>query len=213
VFELTSATIKKARAWRESTGVRVPILIVLDSMKAAISKMEHEGDWDDQHISAQARVYSKSLPKLIPEVSKEDVALLWISQIRDKIGVMFGSKDDICGGHAPKFYASLVMDVKKVGMNKKEGEDATSNRTEVYVRKNQIAPPFRTAAFDIVYGHGIDREGDILDIACDAGLVEKSGTWFSYDGERIAQGRLQSIARMRKDAVLREAMLRAVMKV
>lgn len=211
-FELSEKIIAKAKAHRERTGVRVPILIVLDSMNAAISKAEFEADWDDQNVASQARTYSRLLPKLIPQVSEEDVALVWISQIRDKIGVMFGNKTNIGGGNAPKFYASLIMDVKKIG-TVKSGEEAVANKIRVKCAKNQIAPPFKEAEFEIIYGVGIDREGCLLDVGADMGIVEKSGNWYSFEGKRIGNGKAKAREFLKKNTAMRdrlEAQVQAV---
>lgn len=199
VFAIIEKATLRARALRSKTGKRVPILIVLDSMNAAISKVQFEGDWDDADSYApQARVYSQKLPKIIPIISKEDVAVLFISQIREKIGITFGNKDKVAGGKAPKFYASLMLDVGNMGKIKGEGADddekaskafRTGQRTRVIVRKNQIAPPFKEAEFDIVYGKGVDLVGDIFDIAVAEGAIEKSGSWYSVGGKRLGQGK------------------------
>jgi recombination protein RecA len=197
-FETMDAVITMAKKRREATGVRVPILIVLDSMNSAITKREFEGDWEDEHMAPGARVYSRLLPKLIPKVSSEDVALVFISQIREKMNITYGNKDEIAGGKAPKFYASVIMDVHrkeavtKAGKKDSEGKEtkgeAVGNECEVYVRKNQVAKPFKRANFRIYYGEGIDNAGAVLQWGEELGVVEKAGTWFSFAGERLGQG-------------------------
>jgi recombination protein RecA len=167
-------------------------------MNAAITKKQFEGEWDDKFIGEQARVYSQLLPKVLPKVSKEDVALLFISQIRKKIGVMWGDEDEVAGGNAPKFYASLILHVKSVGSNK-EGEEKISNKTQVYVKKNQIAPPFKKGEFNIVYGHGIDKESAIIGHAENLGIVTKSGAWYNFGEVRLGQG-LKMTADMLRDS-------------
>lgn len=196
VFAITEKAVIMAQEYRARTKVRVPILIVLDSMNAAITKSQFEGDWDDsESYGPMARVFSQKLPKLIPIVSREDVALVFISQIREKIGITFGNKDKIAGGKAPKFYSSLIMDIGNMGRIKGKGEDGedskeiTGQKSRVIVRKNQIAPPFKEAEFDILYGEGADRIGSVLDIAVADGVVEKSGSWYSFEGKRLGQGR------------------------
>jgi len=191
-FKTFDAIIDRAAAIREQQGSRVPIMIVLDSMNAAIAKCQYEGDWDDQHYSPQARVYSSLLPKLMPRVSKEDVALVWISQIRQKIGVQFGNPNTMSGGNAPKFYASLILDVARSKAVAEDGEKI-GNETVVTCSKNQIAPPFRKARFNIVYGVGIDKNLALVDQAIRDGIIEKSGSWYSWGDERLGQGTTQTL--------------------
>jgi recombination protein RecA len=191
VYGITEKATMLAKKYRENTGKRVPILVVLDSMNASISKQEYEGDWADHHMAAQARVHSKDLPKIVPLLHHEDVALLFISQIREKVGVMFGPKEGMAGGRAPKFYASLILDVRKTGIIKKgEGDKAEiiGNHTKVYVSKNGIAPPFKTGEFDIFYGKGIDYHSALVQRAIQLGLAELKGAWYSYGNDRLGQG-------------------------
>lgn len=192
VFAITEKAVVMAQEHRSRTGDRVPILIVLDSMNAAITKTQFEGDWDDSDsYGPMARVFSQKLPKIIPIIAREDVALVFISQIREKIGISFGNKDKIAGGKAPKFYSSLIMDIGNMGRIKEEDGKgkAPGQKSRVIVRKNQIAPPFLEAEFDIVYGSGADRIGSVVDVAVADGVIDKSGAWYSFNGKRLGHGR------------------------
>ncbi len=186
-FMYHEVAIKHAALLRERIGRRVPVVCVLDSMNAAITKAQFDGEWDSQHMAPQARVYSQNLPKLMPIVYREDVALVWISQVRQKMNVKFGNDEEIAGGKGPRFYASLIIHIRRVGSLKKNDE-AFGNLTKAVIRKNQIAPPFREAEFVIRYGFGIDNERSILEQAVGEGVVEKSGSWFAYDGNKLGQG-------------------------
>jgi recombination protein RecA len=197
-FKTFEAIINRAIKLREEQKKRVPILIVLDSMNAAISKAEYEGEWDDKHYAPQARVYSTSLPKLMPRVSKEDVALVWISQIRQKIGVQFGDSDDIAGGKAPKFYASLILKMARIKTLAKDGTKY-GNIVEVVCSKNQIAPPFRKGFCNIVYGVGIDKKGSLFDQAIKDGIINQEGSWYSWRGEKLGQGKENSISELEEN--------------
>ncbi len=163
-------------------------VIVVDSVAALVPKAEIEGEMGDPHVGLQARLMSQALRKLVSAISKSKTCVIFINQIRMKIGVMYGSPETTTGGNALKFYATMRLDIRRIGPIK-EGQDIIGNRTKVKVVKNKIAPPFREVEFDIVYGRGISREGDILDLGVDSNLIEKSGTWYSYNGERLGQGR------------------------
>lgn len=163
-------------------------VIVVDSVAALTPKAEIEGEMGDSHMGLQARLMSQALRKLTGAISKSRTMVIFINQIRMKIGVMFGSPETTTGGNALKFYASVRMDIRRVGAIKKD-EDVIGNRTRVKVVKNKMAPPFREVEFDILYGQGISREGDLIDLASEAEIVEKSGAWYSFGGERIGQGR------------------------
>ncbi len=163
-------------------------VIVVDSVAALVPRAEIEGDMGDSHMGLQARLMSQALRKLTGVINRSNATVIFINQIRMKIGVMFGNPETTTGGNALKFYASVRMDIRRIGQIKK-GEEIIGNRTKVKVVKNKIAPPFRIAEFDIMYNQGISRSGDILDIATEKEIVEKSGAWFSYNGEKISQGR------------------------
>jgi recombination protein RecA len=163
-------------------------VLVVDSVAALVPKAELDGEMGESHMGLQARLMSQALRKLTGTVSKSRTALIFINQIREKIGVMFGNPETTTGGRALKFYSSVRIDIRRIAAIK-EGESVIGNRTKVKIVKNKVAAPFREAEFDILYGEGISREGDVLDLAVANNIVEKSGAWYSYGGERIGQGR------------------------
>lgn len=177
-----------------SGGVDV---VVVDSVAALVPRTEIEGDMGDAQVGLQARLMSQALRKLTGVVAKSHTSLIFINQLRMKIGVMFGNPETTTGGRALKFYSSVRIDIRRIGAIK-DADRVVGGRTRVKVVKNKLAPPFREAEFDIMYGEGISREGDLLDLAVDKNIVEKSGTWFSYSGERLGQGR-ENVKRLLKE--------------
>ena len=172
-------------------------VLVVDSVAALVPKAELDGEMGDSHMGVQARLMSQAMRKLTGIVSKSNTCLVFINQIREKIGVMFGNPETTTGGRALKFYSSIRVDIRRIAAIK-DGETVTGNRTKVKVVKNKVAPPFREAEFDIIYGEGVSREGDLLDLGVTHNVVEKSGSWFSYKGERIGQGR-ENVRQFLKD--------------
>jgi recombination protein RecA len=185
-------------------------VLVIDSVAALVPKAELDGEMGDSHMGLQARLMSKAMRKLTGIISKSRTCVVFINQIREKIGVMFGNPETTTGGRALKFYSSVRIDIRRIGAIK-DGDVVTGNRTKVKIVKNKTAAPFREAEFDIMYGEGISREGDVIDLAVTKDIVEKSGTWFSYKGERIGQGRenAKQFLKENKDMMVRlEAELR-----
>ena len=177
-----------------SGGVDV---VVVDSVAALVPRTEIEGDMGDAQVGLQARLMSQALRKLTGVVAKSHTSLIFINQLRMKIGVMFGNPETTTGGRALKFYSSVRIDIRRIGAIK-DADRVVGGRTRVKVVKNKLAPPFREAEFDIMYGEGISREGDLLDLGVDKNIIEKSGTWFSYSGERLGQGR-ENVKRLLKE--------------
>ncbi len=163
-------------------------VVVVDSVAALTPKAEIEGDMGDTHVGLQARLMSQALRKLTANIQRSNTMVIFINQIRMKIGVMFGSPETTTGGNALKFYSSVRLDIRRIGAIKK-GDEVLGNETRVKVVKNKVAPPFKQVQFDIIYGEGISREGEIIDMGVNEGFVEKSGAWYSYDGTRIGQGK------------------------
>jgi recombination protein RecA len=184
-------------------------LVVIDSVAALVPRAEIEGEMGDQHMGLQARLMSQALRKITGTVSKSQATVIFINQIRMKIGVMFGNPETTTGGNALKFYSSVRLDVRRIAALK-DGEEVIGNRTRVKVVKNKVAPPFRQAEFDILYNEGVSYEGDLLDLGTDAGIVEKSGSWFSYGGERIGQGREAARRFLKENADVRTRLAEAV---
>ena len=172
-------------------------VVVVDSVAALVPKAEIDGDMGDSHMGLQARLMSQALRKLAGAVNKTKTVIIFINQLREKIGIMFGNPETTTGGRALKFYASVRIDIRKIENIKQDGE-VKGNRVRVKVIKNKVAPPFREAEFDIVYGEGISKSGNILDMAVNLDIIEKSGSWFSYNGERIGQGR-ENVKKYLKD--------------
>jgi recombination protein RecA len=186
-------------------------VVVVDSVAALVPKAEIEGEMGEAQMGLQARLMSQALRKLTGVVSKSNTTLVFINQLREKIGVMFGNPETTTGGRALKFYASVRIDIRRIA-SIKDGDQMIGGRTRVKVVKNKVAPPFREAEFDIMYGEGISREGDLLDLAVEKRIVEKSGAWFAYSGERLGQGRENAKQFLKENAEVRRAIDERVRK-
>jgi recombination protein RecA len=184
-------------------------IIAVDSVAALVPRAEIEGEMGDANVGLQARLMSQAMRKLTGSVSKSRTCIVFINQIRMKIGVMFGNPETTTGGNALKFYATLRLDIRRIGALK-DGTTSIGNRTRVKVVKNKLAPPFREAEFDIIYGKGISYEGDLVDLGAEKGVIEKSGAWYSFGGERIGQGREAARMLLEENADLRTRVERAV---
>src|SRR5436853_5037501 len=184
-------------------------IVVVDSVAALTPKAEIEGEMGDQLPGLQARLMSQALRKLTGSISKSNTIVVFINQIRMKIGVMFGNPETTTGGNALKFYASVRLDIRRIGAIK-DRDEVTGNQTRVKVVKNKVAPPFKAVDFDIMYGEGISKRGELIDLGVQAGVVEKSGSWFSYDGERIGQGRENAKLYLKEHSEIGELIERAI---
>ena len=185
-------------------------IIVIDSVAALVPKAEIQGEMGDSHVGLQARLMSQALRKIAGAVNKSSTCVIFINQLREKIGIMFGNPETTTGGRALKFYSSMRLDVRRIDSIKK-GEEVFGNRTRVKIVKNKVAPPFRKAEFDIMYGTGISLSGDILDMAAEIGIIEKAGSWYSYNGERIGQGRENVKAYLEENPKVIEEVRKALM--
>ena len=178
-------------------------IVIVDSVAALVPKAEIEGDMGDSHVGLQARLMSQALRKLTAVISKSNCIVIFINQLREKVGVMFGNPETTTGGRALKFYSSVRLDVRRVEALKQAGE-VIGNHTRVKVVKNKVAPPFKEAEFDIMFGQGISREGDILDLAANVGIINKSGAWYAYEGDKIGQGRENAKNYLRENPAFRD---------
>lgn len=184
-------------------------VIVIDSVAALVPKAEIEGDMGDSHVGLQARLMSQALRKLTGAISRSKVSVIFINQLREKIGVMFGNPETTTGGKALKFYASLRLDIRRIGPVK-EKEDVIGSHVRVKVVKNKVAPPFKQVEFDIMYGEGVSKMGELIDLGVKAGIVEKSGAWFSYDSQRLGQGRENAKAFLKQNPALSDRIEQAL---
>lgn len=178
-------------------------IVIVDSVAALVPKAEIDGDMGDSHVGLQARLMSQALRKLTAVISKSNCIVIFINQLREKVGVMFGNPETTTGGRALKFYSSVRMDVRRIESLKQAGE-VVGNRTRVKIVKNKVAPPFKEAEFDIMFGKGISKEGDILDLAADCGIIVKSGAWYAYNGDKIGQGRENAKIYLRENPLVCE---------
>ena len=178
-------------------------IVIVDSVAALVPKAEIDGDMGDSHVGLQARLMSQALRKLTAVISKSNCIVIFINQLREKVGVMFGNPETTTGGRALKFYSSVRMDVRRIESLKQAGE-VVGNRTRVKIVKNKVAPPFKEAEFDIMFGKGFSKEGDILDLAADCGIIVKSGAWYAYNGDKIGQGRENAKTYLRENPLVCE---------
>ena len=178
-------------------------IVIVDSVAALVPKAEIDGDMGDSHVGLQARLMSQALRKLTAVISKSNCIVIFINQLREKVGVMFGNPETTTGGRALKFYSSVRMDVRRIESLKQAGE-VVGNRTRVKIVKNKVAPPFKEAEFDIMFGKGLSKEGDILDLAADCGIIVKSGAWYAYNGDKIGQGRENAKTYLRENPLVCE---------
>ena len=185
-------------------------VIVIDSVAALVPKAEIEGEMGDAHMGLQARLMSQALRKLTAIISKSNTIVIFVNQIRMKIGIMFGNPETTSGGNALKFYASVRLDVRRIA-SIKQGQDVIGSRTKVRIVKNKVSPPFKEVEFDLIHGEGISREGDVLDLAAEKNIVEKSGTWYSFQGQRIGQGRENAKQFIKENPKILEAMEKEVL--
>jgi recombination protein RecA len=184
-------------------------IIVIDSVAALVPRAEIEGEMGDAHMGLQARLMSQALRKLTASIAKSMTTVIFINQIRQKIGVMFGNPETTTGGNALKFYASVRLDIRRIAAIK-DGQDIIGSRTRVKIVKNKVAPPFKEVEFDIIFGYGISREGDLVDLAVDAGIIEKLGAWYSYGETRIGQGRENAKDFLKKNKEVAEEVERLI---
>jgi len=186
-------------------------VIVVDSVAALVPKAEIEGEMGDAHMGLQARLMSQALRKLTATISKSNSMVVFVNQIRMKIGVMFGNPETTTGGNALKFYSSIRLDVRRIA-SIKQGQDVIGSRTKVRIVKNKVSPPFKEVEFDLIHGEGISREGDVLDLAVDKNMIEKSGTWYAYQGQRIGQGRENAKQFLKENPKILEQMEREILE-
>ena len=184
-------------------------LVVVDSVAALVPRAEIEGEMGDHHVGLQARLMSQALRKITGNIQRSGATVIFINQIRMKIGVMFGSPETTTGGNALKFYSSVRLDIRRIGAVK-EGDEVIGNETRVKVVKNKVSPPFRQAEFQIMYGQGINSEGEILDYGLKIGLVEKAGSWYSHNGEKIGQGKVNASNFLKENTKIRDSLLKAI---
>ena len=186
-------------------------VIVIDSVAALVPKAEIEGEMGDAHMGLQARLMSQALRKLTATISKSNTIVIFVNQIRMKIGVMFGNPETTTGGNALKFYSSVRLDIRRIA-SIKQGQEVIGSRTKVRVVKNKVAPPFKEVEFDLIYGEGISKEGDVLDLAVEKNMIEKSGTWYAYGGQRIGQGRENAKQFLKENPMVLEQMEKEILE-